>query len=92
MSALWLSFVSAVAGFGLISLTMQRHAHVISRRVPRLSGRSGKVVLRSFGAVALSASGVVALIDNPQLGVIHWSAILMAAVLLITGIHAYADR
>ena len=47
---------------------------------------------RLVGAMALSVSGLVAFIDNPQLGVIHWSAVLMAAMLLITGAHACADR
>ena len=44
------------------------------------------------GAAVLIGSCIVALHDNLQLGAVYWSAYLMAAVLLITGLHAYAER
>lgn len=89
----WLSFIAALAGFGLISLTMQRHANAWSGRAgERWQSRGGKSALALAGAAALIGSGAVALHDNLQLGAVYWSAYLMAAVLLITGLHAYAER
>lgn len=89
----WLSFIAALAGFGLISLTMQRHAGVWSERAGSWwQSRGGKRILTLAGTAALVGSGVVALRDNQQLGAIYWSAYLMAAVLLVTMLHAYAER
>ena len=89
----WLSFIAALAGFGLLSLTMQRHAHAWPERA-RGSWQSGagKAILTLAGVAALVGSGAVALHDNLQLGAIYWSGYLMVAVLLITGLHAYAER
>ena len=92
MITAWLSFIAATAGFGMLSLTMQRHARALSDASSGISGWRGKVVLRTCGTTALVASGVVAFRDNPQLGAICWSGYLMAAVLLVTGLHAYAER
>ena len=92
MMTAFLSFIAAFVGFGLLSLSMQRHARTLSGVAAGLSGRLGKVVLRGFGTAALAASGVVAFRDNPQLGAILWSGTLMTAVLLVTGLHAYAER
>ena len=91
MITAWLSFIAATAGFGMLSLTMQRHARAFSDASSGISGWR-KVVLRICGIAALIASGVVAFRDNPQLGAICWSGYLMAAVLLVTGLHAYAER
>lgn len=93
MTAAWLSFVMALAGFGLISSAMQRHAGAWTRAAASIwiSAR-GKAILRLAGAASLVGSGTVALHENPQLGAIYWSAYAMAAVLLITGLQAYAER
>lgn len=89
----WLSFIAALAGFGLISLTMQRHAGAWPERArERWQSRGGRSVLGLAGVAALIGSCVVALHDNLQLGAIYWSAYLMAAVLVVTGLHAYAER
>ena len=90
MMAAVVSFVAALAGFGLISLTMQRHTHMLSNA--GLKSSRAKAMLRWFGAIALAGSGAVALHDNPQLGAVYWSGYLMVAALLVTGLHAYADR
>ena len=85
----WLSFLAALTGLGLISLTMQRHV----RALPDwCSGQARKNLLRLFGSLSLIASGVAALGNNPQLGAIYWSGYLLAAVLLVTSIYAYAER
>lgn len=93
MTAAWLPFVMALTGFGLISLAMQRHAGAWARDAAtiRISAR-GRAILRLAGAASLIGSGTVALHDSPQLGAIYWSAYAMVAVLLITGLHAYAER
>lgn len=89
----WLSFIAALAGFGLISLTMQRHAGAWSGAGGEMwQSRGAKSALALAGAAALIGSCIVALHDNLQLGAVYWSAYLMAAVLLITGLHAYAER
>ena len=92
MMAAWLSFIAAFAGFGLLSLAMQRHAQALSVVSPRWTGRQGKALLRTLGAAALIASAIIAMRDNPQLGAIFWSGYAMAAMLLVSGLHAYAER
>ncbi len=84
------SFVAALAGLYLISLTMQRHAHVLSNT--RLKSGRGKAILRWSGIVGLIGSGTGALYDNPQLGALYWSGYVMVAVVLVTAIQARADR
>lgn len=92
MTAPWLSFIAALAGFGLISLTMQRHAGAWSGRAgERWQSRGGKTILALAGSAALIASCAAALHDNLQLGAVYWSGYLMAAVLLVTGLQAYAE-
>lgn len=89
----WLSFIAALTGFGLISLTMQRHAAAWSGRAGvRWQSRGGRAVLVTAGAAALIGSCAVALQDNLQLGAVYWSGYLMMAALLITGLYAYAER
>jgi hypothetical protein len=92
MKAAWLSFVAATAGFGMLSLTLQRHARAASGLGARLSGRHGKAMLRALGSLALLASGFVALCENPQLGAIYWCGYLLAAALLVTAIHTWVER
>ncbi len=89
----WLSFITALAGFGLVSLTMQRHSGAWTEHARvRWQSRGGKMFLALVGAAALIGSGIVALHDNLQLGAVYWSAYLMAAALFISGLHAYAER
>jgi hypothetical protein len=93
MTAAWLSFAMALAGFGLISLAMQRHAGAWTRAAASIwiSAR-GMAILRLAGTISLVGSGTVALHDNLQVGAIYWSAYAMVAVLLITGLQAFAER
>ena len=92
MIAAWLVFIASFAGFGLLSLAMQRHRPALSGVASPLDGPRGRAALRTFGAAALVASLVLALRDNSQLGAIHWSGGAMTAVLLVAGLHAWAGR
>ena len=89
----WLSFIAALTGLGLLSLTMHRHANAWSGRMgERWKSRGGKIGLTLAGAAALMVSCSVALHDNLQLGAVYWSTYLMAAALLVTALHAYAEK
>ena len=92
MMAAWLVFSAAFAGFGLLSLAMQRHRPALSGVASPLDGPRGRAALRTFGAAALVASLVLALRDNSQLGAINWSGDAMAAMLLVASLHAFAER
>jgi hypothetical protein len=92
MMAAWLSFAAATAGFGMLSLTLQRHARAAPGVGARLGGRHGKAMLRVLGGLALVASGFVALYENLQLGAIYWCGYLLAAALLVTAIHTWLEN
>ncbi|RYH16875.1 MAG: DUF3325 family protein [Alcaligenaceae bacterium] len=93
MMAPLFSFVSSLAGFGLISLTMQRHADMWSERArARWLSKRGKAALALAGTASIVGSYVLALHDNLQLGTIYWSAYAMISIMLITGTYAFADR
>jgi hypothetical protein len=88
----WLSFIAAAAGLGVLSLAMQRHDKAWARLAGRPLGRNGKIVLRVIGSACLVGSLVIAINAGTQLGMIYWCGYAMAAILLVTGLHAYAER